>query len=131
MHSHPDTIIHGAQQAFLVLGILTIVSSVVFMELRASDGEDMSRHDAARHHYVERSLISTQRRTISSFLYDGIRYLLVFVVDEYGLFLWLLFLLFEVFYVGFMYVRVQRQAGSQSTTCYQYTSENPRPVCIR
>ena len=46
MHSHPDTIIHGTQQAFLVLGILTIVSSAVFMELRANDGEDMSRHAA-------------------------------------------------------------------------------------
>jgi MFS family permease len=50
MHSHPDTIIHGTQRAFLVLGILTIVSSVVFMELRANDAEDMSRHDAV-HHY--------------------------------------------------------------------------------
>jgi MFS family permease len=50
MHSHPDTIIHGTQRAFLVLGILTIVSSVVFMELRANDGEDMSRHDAFHQH---------------------------------------------------------------------------------
>ena len=33
MHSHPDAIIHGAQQAFLALGILTVLSSVVFMEL--------------------------------------------------------------------------------------------------
>jgi EmrB/QacA subfamily drug resistance transporter len=47
LHSHPDAIIHGAQQAFLALGILTILSSVVFMELRADDGEGMSRHDAA------------------------------------------------------------------------------------
>ena len=46
MHSHPDVIIHGVQQAFLVLGILTVLSSVVFLELRADDGADMSRHAA-------------------------------------------------------------------------------------
>jgi EmrB/QacA subfamily drug resistance transporter len=44
MHSHPDAIIHGTQRAFLALGILTILSSVVFMELRATDGDLMSRH---------------------------------------------------------------------------------------
>ena len=47
LHSHPDAIIHGSQQAFLALGMLTVVSSVIFMELKADDGEDMSRHDAA------------------------------------------------------------------------------------
>jgi len=46
MHSHPDVIIHGAQQAFLALGLLTVVSSAVFLELRADDGADMSRHAA-------------------------------------------------------------------------------------
>ena len=51
LHSHPDAIIDGAQQAFLALGILTILSSVAFMELKADDGADMSRHDAARHHH--------------------------------------------------------------------------------
>ena len=49
MHSHPATIIHGTQQAFLALGILTVLSSVTFMELKADDGEGMSRHDAAHH----------------------------------------------------------------------------------
>ena len=53
MHSHPDAIIDGTQQAFLTLGILTILSSVVFMELKANDGEDMSGHDAVHHHAVE------------------------------------------------------------------------------
>ncbi len=43
-HSHPDTIVHGVQQAFLALGLLTIVSSVVFLELRPTDGADMSGH---------------------------------------------------------------------------------------
>ena len=46
MHSHPDVIIHGVQQAFLALGILTVLSSAVFMELKADDGADMSRHAA-------------------------------------------------------------------------------------
>jgi hypothetical protein len=39
-------IIHGAQQAFLALGILTVLSSAVFLELRADDGANMSRHAA-------------------------------------------------------------------------------------
>ena len=50
LHSHPGAIIDGVQQAFLALGVLTILSSVVFMELKASDGEDLSQHDAAHHH---------------------------------------------------------------------------------
>jgi EmrB/QacA subfamily drug resistance transporter len=49
MHSHPAAIIHGAQQAFLALGIITILSSVVFMELKADDAADMSHHDVAHH----------------------------------------------------------------------------------
>jgi EmrB/QacA subfamily drug resistance transporter len=49
LHSHPDAIVHGVQQAFLALGILTMVSSVVFLELRADDGAGMSKHDAAHH----------------------------------------------------------------------------------
>lgn len=50
LHSHPAAIIHGTQQAFLVLGLLTILSSLVFMELKANDGEAMSRHDTANQH---------------------------------------------------------------------------------
>ena len=53
MHSHPDAIIHGTQQAFLALGLLTILSSVVFMELRADDGAGLSRHDPAHQHAAE------------------------------------------------------------------------------
>jgi EmrB/QacA subfamily drug resistance transporter len=53
MHSHPDAIIHGAQQAFLALGLLTILSSVVFLELRADDGAGMSRSDTAHQHAAE------------------------------------------------------------------------------
>jgi EmrB/QacA subfamily drug resistance transporter len=50
LHSHPAAIVGGVQQAFLALGVLTILSSVTFMELKASDGADMSQHDAAHHH---------------------------------------------------------------------------------
>jgi MFS family permease len=50
MHSHAGAIIHGVQQAFLALGVLTILSSAVFMELKANDGEDLSQHDVAHHH---------------------------------------------------------------------------------
>src|SRR5260370_39588310 len=53
LHSHPDAIIHGAQQAFLALRILTILSSVVFLELKPNDGEGMSGHDAVHHHALQ------------------------------------------------------------------------------
>jgi MFS family permease len=44
LHSHPAAIIDGTQNAFLVLGSLTVVSAAVFMQLRADDGAAMSRH---------------------------------------------------------------------------------------
>ena len=47
--AHPVAIVHGVQQAFLTLGILTVISSVVFLELKADDGADMSRHEAHDH----------------------------------------------------------------------------------
>jgi EmrB/QacA subfamily drug resistance transporter len=49
LHSHPASLVHGVQQAFLALGVLTVVSSVVFMELKADDGEGLSKHDTAHH----------------------------------------------------------------------------------
>ncbi len=49
LHSHPAAIVHGVQRAFLVLGALTILSSVVFMELKKDDGEAISQHDAVHH----------------------------------------------------------------------------------
>ncbi len=52
MNTHAGTMIYGVQQAFLILGVMTIVSSVVFMELKSDDGADISRHDGpppARH----------------------------------------------------------------------------------
>ena len=47
LHSHPSAMIHGVQQAFLVLGAMTILSSVVFMELKKDDGDAISQHDKA------------------------------------------------------------------------------------
>ncbi len=43
-HSNPSAMIHGVQQAFLILGAMTILSSVVFMELRKDDGDSISHH---------------------------------------------------------------------------------------
>ena len=38
--------IHGIHLALWALGVLTIVSTAVFIELRAGDGEAVSRHKA-------------------------------------------------------------------------------------
>jgi len=49
-------IIHGVQQAFLALGILTIVSAVVFVELKSDDAADVAHRDkspAAPDHHGE------------------------------------------------------------------------------
>ena len=49
-------IIHGVQQAFLALGILTIVSAVVFLELKSDDAADVAHRDkspAAPDHHGE------------------------------------------------------------------------------
>ena len=46
-HSTPPQLIHGIHHAFLVLGGLTVLSLVVFLELRPSDGESISQHEVA------------------------------------------------------------------------------------
>jgi MFS family permease len=54
--SQAGPIIHGVQQAFLVLGVLTVVSAVVFVELKADDAADVARRDkpsAAPDHHGE------------------------------------------------------------------------------
>jgi EmrB/QacA subfamily drug resistance transporter len=43
-HANPAQMIHGIHEAFLVLGVGTIVSSVVFRSLRAEDGNAVSQH---------------------------------------------------------------------------------------
>jgi EmrB/QacA subfamily drug resistance transporter len=46
LRSNPAALIHGVHQAFIVLGLMTIASSVVFMMLRKDDGGAVSRHKA-------------------------------------------------------------------------------------
>jgi len=44
--SDPSQIIHGVHQAFIVLGGLTVLSTIVFRELKSTDGDNVSRHNA-------------------------------------------------------------------------------------
>ncbi len=46
-HSSPHQMIHGIHLAFLLLGGLTVLSSVVFRGLKADDGDNVSRHKLA------------------------------------------------------------------------------------
>ncbi len=48
LHSDPTAMIHGVHQAFIVLGLITIASCVVFTELHRDDGGAVSRHAAKR-----------------------------------------------------------------------------------
>jgi predicted MFS family arabinose efflux permease len=43
-HSDPTAMIHGIHKALIALGILTIVSTIVFLSLRSGDGDDVSLH---------------------------------------------------------------------------------------
>jgi EmrB/QacA subfamily drug resistance transporter len=43
-HSDPTEMIHGIHKALFALGILTIVSTIVFRSLRSGDGDDVSLH---------------------------------------------------------------------------------------
>ncbi len=44
LHSDPAAMVHGVHEAFIVLGLITIASSVVFMELRKTDGGAVSSY---------------------------------------------------------------------------------------
>jgi len=46
LRSNPEALIHGVHQAFIWLGLLTMASSVVFMQLRRDDGGAISRYEA-------------------------------------------------------------------------------------
>jgi MFS family permease len=48
-HTSAPEMIHGIHQAFLVLGGMTILSSIVFHELKKGDGNTMSLHKALEH----------------------------------------------------------------------------------
>ena len=44
-HSDPSQMIHGVHQAFIVLGGLTVLSTIVFHELKNNDGDSVSQHN--------------------------------------------------------------------------------------
>jgi EmrB/QacA subfamily drug resistance transporter len=47
--SHPGELLHGIHRALLVLGAMTVLSAVVFRELRPGDGDSVSHHEEAAH----------------------------------------------------------------------------------
>jgi EmrB/QacA subfamily drug resistance transporter len=44
VRSNPGELIHGLHQAFLVLGVFTVLSVIVFRRLKGSDGVNVSQH---------------------------------------------------------------------------------------
>jgi EmrB/QacA subfamily drug resistance transporter len=49
-HSSAPQMIHGVHRAFLLLGGLTILSTIIFRELKSGDGENVSQHEALPQH---------------------------------------------------------------------------------
>jgi EmrB/QacA subfamily drug resistance transporter len=49
-HTNAPQMIHGVHQAFLVLGALTVLSTIVFRELKSGDGDDVSQHEVLPQH---------------------------------------------------------------------------------
>ena len=47
--TNPAEMIHGIHHAFLVLGGMTILSTLIFVDLRAEDGENISQHKTLPH----------------------------------------------------------------------------------
>jgi MFS family permease len=43
-HSNPAEMIHGIHSALIALGILTVLSTIVFCGLKSGDGDDVSLH---------------------------------------------------------------------------------------
>ncbi len=43
LHSNPEEMIHGIHEAFIALGVLTILSTLVFTGLKSDDGADVSQ----------------------------------------------------------------------------------------
>ncbi len=48
-HSNASQMIHGIHDAFLVLGGITVLSTIVFRELRSTDGANTSQHKTLQH----------------------------------------------------------------------------------
>jgi EmrB/QacA subfamily drug resistance transporter len=42
--SHPGELLHGIHRALLVLGAMTVLSAIVFRELKPGDGDNVSQH---------------------------------------------------------------------------------------
>ena len=43
-HSNPTEMIQGIHRALIALGLLTVVSAIVFRRLNSEDGDDVSQH---------------------------------------------------------------------------------------
>jgi EmrB/QacA subfamily drug resistance transporter len=48
-HSSAPQMIHGIHRAFLVLGALTVFSTIIFRELKSGDGDSVSQHKKLPH----------------------------------------------------------------------------------
>ncbi len=48
-HSNAAQMIEGIHKAFFVLGALTVISTVIFRELKTSDGANASQHKVLEH----------------------------------------------------------------------------------
>jgi len=48
-HTSAPEMIHGIHYAFFVLGGLTVLSTIVFRELKSSDGASTSQHKVLEH----------------------------------------------------------------------------------
>jgi len=48
-HSSAPQMIHGIHRAFLVLGALTVLSTIIFRELKSGDGDSVSQHKVLNH----------------------------------------------------------------------------------
>ena len=48
-HSSQPQMIQGIHKAFLVLGAMTILSTLIFSELKSGDGDSVSQHKALQH----------------------------------------------------------------------------------
>lgn len=48
-HSSPAEMIHGIHWAFLVLGAMTVLSTIIFSDLRKDDGASVSQHKMLQH----------------------------------------------------------------------------------
>jgi len=49
-HSSPAQMIRGIHHAFLVMGGFTVISTLIFSELKKEDGANVSQHQAVEHH---------------------------------------------------------------------------------